>query len=227
MRVAWVTVGALTLGAMVSMIACAGGDETTDVDDDGIVITGAGGATSATTAATTAASSSATTSSAGVGGAGGGGPPACLDLGIGEPNESEDTAFPLKASAISDCDGDGGTVSGTIAGAADIDWFSYEGDDKIGCVVDPTRSFSQSESGLRLCKFIECFNGNTEFSCPGGTTAATSPGGRKGCCGTTGFKISNLNCTGTLDEHARVFIRVDQPGATAATCNVYSLSYHY
>jgi hypothetical protein len=226
----------LLLSSVALVIAaCAAGDSVEDPNDDGTVITGVGGGSTATSSSSV--SSSAVSSSSGVGGSGGssstsgtgagGDVPACPDLGVGEPNESENNAFPLKASAISDCDGDGGMVTGTIAGQNDIDWFTYEGDDTFGCVVDPTRSFTQSESGLRLCKFFECFSGNTEFSCPSGTTAATSPGSRPGCCGTAGFDVTNLNCTGTTDEHVQVYLRVDRPGATAATCNHYSLSYHY
>ena len=221
----------LGLSAVV-VAACAGGETSTTPEDDGSVITGAGGgatsssAASTSTGATTSASTGATTTTTGAGGAGGN-PPACPDLGVGEPNETENDAFPLKGSAISDCDGDGGTVTGTIAGMSDVDWFTYEGDDGIGCVVDPTRSFTQSGSGLRLCKFMECKSGDTEFGCPSGTTGSTSPGGRAGCCGSSGFDVTDLNCTGTSDEHVDVYIRIDKPGANATTCDDYSLGYHY
>lgn len=229
MRLGW-----LALAFCMLVFACGSGDEVGSPDDDGAVITGAGGgvstsSTSASSASSSSAASTSTSSSAsGSGGGGSGGmAPTCPDLGVGEPNENESNAFSLEATAISDCDGDGGTVSGTIAGAGDVDWFTYDGDDGAGCVVDPTRSLTQSESGLRLCKFFECLSGETERSCPGGTTEETSPEGRSGCCGTAGFDVTDLNCTGTTDEHVHVYVRIDQPGANASTCNDYSLSYHY
>lgn len=157
-----------------------------------------------------------------MGGEGGGD---CVDIGLGEPNESEGSAFPLKGNPIEDCDGDGGMISGVIA-PGDTDWFTYQGDDVIGCSVDPTRSFTNG-GGLRLCKFIRCVDSGatTEFTCPGGTTEATSPEGRDGCCSASGFTIDDVNCTGTLDEDTEVFIRVDRPTGTG--CTSYSVSYHY
>ncbi|HHH31915.1 MAG TPA: hypothetical protein ENK57_26705 [Polyangiaceae bacterium] len=150
----------------------------------------------------------------------------CNDIGLGEPNESEATAWALKMGSIEDCDGDGDSITGTIA-PGDVDWFFYEGDDTAFCVVDPTRSLTQTQGGIRLCKFFECLNGQTQVSCPNGTTSEQSPEQRPGCCGTTGFEVSDLNCQNTADEHVYVYIRLDQPGGDASTCNEYSMAYHY
>src|SRR5690606_6636948 len=110
---------ALLSWSIVVVTACASGESVElPTDDGGVVITGAGGA-GATTSSSSSATTSATSSTSGTGGAGGAGGgatstgaggqiPTCPDLGVGEPNESENNAFALKASAISDCDGDGG-----------------------------------------------------------------------------------------------------------------------
>jgi hypothetical protein len=158
----------------------------------------------------------------------GGMPPACPDPSPAEQNESENTAFALAAQPIDDCDGSGSSIQGVIAGANDVDWYTYVGDDSFGCVVDPTRSFTQSQGGLRLCKFMECVDANavTEITCGGGSSPATSPQGRDGCCGTAGF-VADVNCTGSTDDITEVYIRLDQPGANASTCNSYTLDYHY
>lgn len=142
-----------------------------------------------------------------------------------EPHDSESTAEPLSATIISDCDGSGGTVHGTIAGTGDTDWYYYQGDDTTWCYVEPTQSVSQSEDGIRVCTYVECLSGNPDFSCPGGTTADTSPEGRPGCCSDNGGFQIQLDCAGSVDASPVVFIRIDQPEATSDTCNEYSLAY--
>lgn len=224
----------LTVGIIIALLAvhlgCGDAAATGPGEGSGGFITGAGGSVSsaATTNATsgsTGGQTASTTSGGGEGGAGAtsGNPPICNDIGLGEPNEFLAVSWQLPG--INDCDSSESSVSGTIAGSADVDWFTFEGDDSF-CVEDPTRSFTQSESGLRVCKYVHCFSGEVEFVCPSGTTS-DSVDGYVGCCGTSGFVIDPLNCKGTIDEHITVFIRVDQPGATEGTCNDYVLSYHY
>ncbi|MBW2453903.1 MAG: hypothetical protein JRI68_05315 [Deltaproteobacteria bacterium] len=208
------------------VIACSSAEPDDEGDGAGGLVNGGGGTgawtttTSTSSSTTTSSSSSSTSSTSGQGGA-------CPDLGLGEANQTEDTAFKLKAEAISDNDGDGDTISGTIAGGADIDWFYYEGNDKPIYVVNPTRGLSSDFSGLRLCVFFQCLNGDTLFTCPQSTTPATSPHNREGCCGTAGFEVEDLDCTGTWDEHAYVYIRVDDPNGATDTCADYVVSYHY
>ncbi|MEQ9322941.1 MAG: hypothetical protein RIF41_27495 [Polyangiaceae bacterium] len=233
---------ALMVGGLAAAMiaACGGGAETSDGDGGaGGFITGAGGGPQTGTGVptTTGTGTGVPTTTTGAGGTGGTGAgtggtggtgtgSTCTDIGLGEPNESEATAWPLKSSSIEDCDGDGDSFTGTI-GPGDVDWLFYEGDDTTFCIVNPERTLSQSQSGLRLCKFFECLSGQTEVGCPSGTTPASSPEQRPGCCGTSGFEVSDLNCTGTADEHVYVYIRLDQPGGDASTCNDYSLAYHY
>jgi hypothetical protein len=151
---------------------------------------------------------------------------ACTDIGDGESNETEATAYQLTTQAITDCNSAGGSFSGTINGASDVDWYTYEGSDTFTCVVDPTRSVSTLETPVRICKYFECKVGQTNVTCPSGTTAETSPDGRSGCCGTTGFSV-DLDCTTTSSDDAYVYVRIDQPSAPSGTCNHYSATYHY
>lgn len=211
-------------------VAC-GAEAPVIPEDDGTRITGASSSAMATTNGASTSVSGAggavgtsTSSSSGAGGAGGEGG-ACVDIGLGEPNEAEGSAYALSGDPIEDCDGDGGSITGVI-GPGDSDWFTYIGDDTLGCVVDAQRSFS-SDAPLRICKFIRCIDSGatTSFSCPSGTISATSPGGRDGCCGSSGFEIDDVDCSGTLDEDTEVFIRIDRESGPG--CTSYSLSYHY
>jgi hypothetical protein len=73
---------------------------------------------------------------------------------------------------------------------------------------------------------VECLSGSPSFGCPGGTTPDTSPEGRPGCCSDNGGFQIQLDCAGSFDASPVVFMRIDQPSATADTCNEYILSYH-
>jgi hypothetical protein len=162
-------------------------------------------------------------------GATGAGGSDCVDIGIGEANETEQTAFSLSIPALTDCDSDGGVVSGVIAGPSDVDWFTYRGNDTSLCSVDPYVFFDTSDPGVRICLFLECEAGPTELTaCPVGSDASVSPGGRAGCCNTSGFDIADsFNCSGSIDDNAYVYMRVDHPQAPPDTCDSYVLSYHY
>jgi hypothetical protein len=110
-----------------------------------------------------------------------------------------------------------------VLSPGDADWYRYAGADTFGCVVDATRSITSSEP-VRLCKFVECASGvDASFSCPSGTTSATSPEGRVGCCAGAGFDFGP-DCSGT-DDDAVVFVRIDAP--SGATCASYTLGYHF
>lgn len=140
-----------------------------------------------------------------------------------EENDDEEGAVDL--GEINDNDNSGSSVAGVLDHADDADWFVYVGDDDVGFVVDPTREIT-ADGGLRLCKFLECVDGIdvTEAPCPPGTTDATSPAGRPGCCDDTGFEMGALNCTGTSEDAATVYIRIDQP---SQQCVEYTLQYHF
>lgn len=154
----------------------------------------------------------------GGGGTGGGAP--CIDTGPGEPNDSEAAASNL--GSATDCDGTGGTVSGVLAGTGDVDWYLYRATDEIGCSVDPSRTFSPP-GGARLCKFAQCTGGGAaDVTCQLGSSPATSPSGRPGCCHTQSFSI-DIDCSG-VDDDAQIYLRVDRP---VNVCTAYSIVFHY
>ncbi|MGH1339957.1 MAG: hypothetical protein ACRBN8_00285 [Nannocystales bacterium] len=150
-------------------------------------------------------------------------PPSACESDLLEPNDEE--ATPTLLGEISDDDGDGGSVFGTLDGPDDVDWYRYTGDDDILSNVDPAR-FVKASGGLRLCKFAECEGGieDTEFECPAETEAATSPLGRPGCCAPAGVVLGDANCSGVLEDNMQVFMRVDQ---AEDACTAYELIYHY
>ncbi len=146
---------------------------------------------------------------------------------MGEPkNQTEGSAHDL--GKIDDKDKSGGTVAGVIKGDKDVDWYKYEGEDVALGSVDPTRQISQSQSGLRLCKYFECLNGldKTEVTCKNDSKPDMSGANRPGCCHTDGFEVG-LNCKSTISDDTHVYIRVDQPGAKSSACNKYNVSYHF
>lgn len=156
----------------------------------------------------------------GQGGAGGAGGDACEGTEPGEPNnDAEATA--TYVGLISDDDDDASSFSGVLADGSDVDWYTYSGVDTLGYTVDPTRSFSAGQ--FRVCKFAECINAApTTVTCNDGSSSATSPAGRKGCCYTSAFSI-DVDCEGE-DDDTKIYVRVDQ--ATSA-CASYTISYHY
>jgi hypothetical protein len=199
---------------------------------------GSGGATAASTSTATGAqggtggetssSSYASDASSAAGGTGGwsstdgsGAGPGCIDEGR-EPNEDESSAIYL--GRINDCDGAGSQLKGTITQWSDVDWYSYSGTDKFGCIVDPSRAFVAT-APLRMCKYAECLRGTPVFLCPGNSPPEFSPSGRLGCCSDQTFSLE-LVCAGAdNDDAATIYIRIDNPDESE--CVSYTLAYHY
>lgn len=148
-----------------------------------------------------------------------------LDVNCGvdiyEDNNTEATAADL--GMITDDDGDAVTITAVLEGN-EVDWFRYEGTDSFGSSVNPARNLITA-GALRMCKFAECTNDlfATDVTCPEGTVATQSPGGRPGCCGDDSFELE-LGCSGVIDDDATVYIRFDQG---LADCTQYTLEYHY
>lgn len=169
---------------------------------------------SSTTSTTTSTGVTSTTTSTGSG---------CADPGT-EPNENEATATDL--GTIGDCDNMGASVSGVLHSAFDVDWFKFHGvDGSSFCSTDPSRHITNTS--VRMCKFIQCDGSEANnFSCPSGTTSATSPDGRPGCCAMGDISFSLTCGSSTLNaDNAMVFIRVDNPNAVS--CPAYQIDYHY
>lgn len=232
MRIVQLGLGASTLVcAALVMIACADTDSVGGGGEGGVVnvSTGVGGSgqsstsnTSSTSASTTSASS--TTSSSTSASSTSSGPPPCDDTGPSEPG-NDTRAGAHSFGTIGDSDSDGGSIAGVIASMNDVDWYMYVGSDDFGSIVDPTRSLVGP--GLEICKFLECIEGDADFTCPSNTTPDTVDG-LPGCCwsGAAEVAISGFNCDGTfVDDDARVFMRIRQAGAD--DCEPYTLSYHF
>jgi hypothetical protein len=186
--------------------------------------TGASQGTGATGNGASGPASNSTTVSAGITVNSSSSGDSCIDSGPGEPNETEDDAHNL--GTIDDCDGSGSSVSGVLDGPTDVDWYKYTAEDVSFCIVDPTRDISNGPQ-IRICKYMQC-DGNeaVTFDCPSGTTASTSPDGRKGCCGNAGFDIDPQCGGSTLNaDNGTIFIRIDNPMGHA--CRDYTLTYHY
>jgi hypothetical protein len=224
---------AFAVAALV-IAACGSGDS---VGDDGprdeLPGTGAGGeglGSSSPASSSSAASGGEAGGPAGPGGAGGAeggaggdgggaGGDTCLDEGPGEPNEAEATSWDL--GDIEDCDSAGDQISAVLDGPGDVDWYRYDGDDTLGCAVDPNRGITVNGS-VRLCKFVDCASGTAEMDCPQGSVAEASPDGHPGCCSNNGFGI-DPNCSG-IDDDATIYIRIDEP---TLPCAEYTLTYQY
>lgn len=144
--------------------------------------------------------------------------PTCVDMGR-EPNDKEADAISL--GTISDCDGDGSSVSGIMIGDEDLEWFKFGGNDKFGCTVNPSVSIS-ADSGYHFCMFVSC--GSPSASCPGGTESAKSPSGKPGCCATNtkGFEMK-IGCSGVNDD-STILLRLSRK---TDACIEWKMSYHY
>jgi hypothetical protein len=190
--------------------------------------TSQGGAPTTTTMSgpttTTMSGPSTTTSTGGAGGAGGevaGTGGAGLDCDTSdEPNDSESTAVDL--GVITDCDDAGASLSGELSGINDQDWYKYEASDDFFCSVDATRDVTAAQA-IRFCKYAQCLDdSDPSISCPDGTDSATSPDGRPGCCGDSGFSFAP-DCSGISDD-ARIYFQLR---TLSNDCVAYTVDYHY
>ena len=143
---------------------------------------------------------------------------ACVDPGK-EPNDTQATATPL--GTITDNDADGGFVCAALSSPTDVDWYIYSGVDKLGNVVDPTRTMIASSQG-RLCVYARCVSTGTTVTCLQGSKDQ-APQGQNGCCG-QGTIAPRVNCEG-LDDSMTVWIKVENQNALA--CVPYELEYHF
>jgi hypothetical protein len=221
------TVAAL---ALAGLVACASDPPAPGFEQVGGA--GEGGAASASTTTSSSQSSSATssvassssasstTASSATSSSSSGG----LDCGEGPGPDGDDTeASATDLGTIGDCDGDGESVTGVLTGFGDVDWYRYLGDDGL-CVVSPSRALVASHA-VRLCKYVQCVGGQEpDIECPNGTEAATSPDGRPGCCGSSGFDL-DAGCAGLIgDDSMRIYLSVE---TEQQACVEYTIDYHF
>jgi hypothetical protein len=143
-----------------------------------------------------------------------------------EPNDNETDAYFL--GQIGDGDGEGSTIISELSGPDDTDWFSFDGLDNFGGIVNPYAQLNVQ--ALALCMYAECHEGlgATSVTCPDGTTQQPSPAGRPGCCAsnTTGFELApSCGSTGFDDDSAYIYISVS--GSEPGVCQEFTLSYHF
>ncbi|MFW5738767.1 MAG: hypothetical protein ACOC1F_00230 [Myxococcota bacterium] len=159
--------------------------------------------------------------SGGTSGSGGSGSTLCTELDHGQ-NDSETAAFELQP--ITDCDDDGSSLEGTLA-PGDVDWFTFATVDKTFCSVNPFVEVTSAEN-VRLCVYFACEKGSgASVECPATAEADVSGEGRPGCCSSFSPIEPSLNCKGTLNEAAQVWIEVTWPGNS--NCKDYAIDYHY
>ena len=145
---------------------------------------------------------------------------ACEDESGTEANETQLTAH--KLGTISDADGSGSFVCAVLDGEADVDWYTFNGNDALFNFVDPTREVI-SDLNHRICVYIVCDNGQPTVGCGGDETKEVAPMGQTGCCG-VGNVSPSLNCQGT-DDSATIWVKVENIDALA--CVPYELTYHF
>jgi len=105
-----------------------------------------------------------------------------------------------------------------------VDWYSIEVSDVIGCSVDPSFDVTSVEN-VHLCAYFACKGGSgAEVTCPMGSDPG-SIGGYPGCCSSTPPLEPDVNCAGTIDEAATIYLQVSWPANSS--CKDYSVAYHY
>jgi hypothetical protein len=140
-----------------------------------------------------------------------------------EPNDTVGQSFKLKDS--SDCDGDGGTFSGVLAGSNDQDWFSLHFTDKSLCTVDRAITINAS-MGMLVCIFFKPDTGTAMVTCPAGSfEMGFAVPGYDGCC--TNDKSLTLSYgSGGSDDSASVLFSVAGLDPTVK-CGDYTVTYHF
>tara|TARA_R110002096_G_scaffold44524_9_gene119858 strand:+ start:10188 stop:10856 length:669 start_codon:yes stop_codon:yes gene_type:complete len=123
---------------------------------------------------------------------------------------------------------------------SDIDWFAYSGIDSI-CDADPSVNIFEDVTYaniVRVCMYPVCLDGApTTFTCPEGSEEQYEPGLGAGCCSESDFRITDLDCGGTLSEDADIFMSAEWPDDRVldhqgnvlpdATCQSYFFGYSY
>lgn len=141
-----------------------------------------------------------------------------------EPNDDESTA--VKATDKK-CKQLISQFSGVLAGAADVDWWTYTATWGNGCGAGTPRPSHTliTAPGVRMCVYLACTtDGAAEMFDCGGATDDVSPGGDPGCCSGVGNLAFEFSCEGAEDS-ARVHVRVDE--APLDACFDYAVTYTY
>ena len=146
-----------------------------------------------------------------------------------EPNNSS----PKKSLGTKgDCD-PASTFKANISSKSDVDWYSFETQDKTFCTLQPEVKLTGLSSNLQLCIFFKCSNGKVgsgTVGCAAGQQSGGGPSGSFGCCSS---KSGNSNEFAKLkpqcstfaagDDSGTVFVRVTP--ASGASCSNYTATW--
>ena len=146
-----------------------------------------------------------------------------------EPNETSSAAATLPDA--SDCNTyPTGSITGTLYGPGDEDWYSYHLSDDLFCFIYPRSSLTvPAGANHDLCVYLTCDDGSTpSVSCTAGSQSTDY--GMNGCCSTNaGDNPENVridhDCPGSgTDDSSQVYVRIFNAGAVFA-CDSYTLEY--
>jgi hypothetical protein len=143
--------------------------------------------------------------------------PTCSD-----PNDVGSSEATSKSFSTNDGIDTATSVSGVMNGALDVDYYTGTVADSTFGLLQP--SLVNNTNGVQLCAFVRCSGGSTTVTCAAGSAATSNENGNKGCCvNGAGSLQPTWDCSGTLDETAKVSFRVKSTGSDA--CLPYSFSY--
>lgn len=147
-------------------------------------------------------------------------PPACAD-----PDDAPGLEADALEVADQGCDDRPKELGGVLAGPADVDWYRYHASGAMGCFGQPEAVHNLDASEyLRVCVFVDCDQGAPDFDCDGDAQMNESPDGLPGCCNDGPISFT-LNCMGSPQESAQMYVRLDMAGADA--CIDYAVEYSF
>ena len=158
-------------------------------------------------------------------------PPVSGDVCKDDGDAASTPALAKKLPETDDCNQDMISVSGTMNGGVDTDYYSLSAVDKgisishpAGCKLDT--AFETKTAGTEICVFARCKNTteNTVNGCIEGK-AATSENGWKGCCGTKA--LPDLDCAGFGDNDSSDFLIRIKSTTTDNKCTPYKFEYRF
>lgn len=114
---------------------------------------------------------------------------------------------------------------GTLDGP-ETDWYRYFGNEGVVLCAERPEATVVAAIEVEVCTYIECLEGTASaVSCAGGSSSATSPEARPGCCGSAQAQIDDYECGGFLTpKNVDVWISV---ASTEEACEDYELSYAF
>lgn len=114
-------------------------------------------------------------------------------------------------------------VIGTLDGP-ETDWYRYFANEGLVLCTERPEATVVAAIDVEVCAYIECLEGNASgVSCAGGSSAATSPENRPGCCGQDQARIDDFECGGFLTpKNVNVWVSI---GTSEQACVDYELSY--